>query len=170
MRASAVGRGRAAASNHDISDWAQAAWATVREAQADAIAAARVGTPARDVDAAQRRIVESRPDLGRCLHGAGHAIGAEVHEPPFLIPRTTAPLEAGTCVTIEPGLYRAGVGGIRLEDQVALAERVLILTHTNVGYGDHPLQTHFPSSAAPVGAAVSPAPRMPAWKTSGRCG
>lgn len=40
--------------------------------------------------------------------------------------------------------------GIRLEPQVTLAERVLILTHTNVGYADHPLQRHFPASAAPV--------------------
>jgi acetyltransferase-like isoleucine patch superfamily enzyme len=40
--------------------------------------------------------------------------------------------------------------GICLEDQVTLAERVLILTHTNVGYHDHPLQRHFPPSAAPV--------------------
>jgi maltose O-acetyltransferase len=39
---------------------------------------------------------------------------------------------------------------IRLEDQVTLAERVLVLTHTNVGYRDHPLQKHFPASAAPV--------------------
>ena len=40
--------------------------------------------------------------------------------------------------------------GIRLERQVTLAERVLILTHTNVGYADHPLQEHFPAMAAPV--------------------
>lgn len=40
--------------------------------------------------------------------------------------------------------------GIELQDQVTLAERVLILTHTNVGYADHPLQKHFPKSAAPV--------------------
>ncbi len=40
--------------------------------------------------------------------------------------------------------------GVRLERQVTLAERVLILTHTNVGYRDHPLQAHFPASAAPV--------------------
>jgi acetyltransferase-like isoleucine patch superfamily enzyme len=40
--------------------------------------------------------------------------------------------------------------GIRLEKQVTLAERVLILTHTNVGYRDHPLQTHFPATASPV--------------------
>ena len=104
------------------SDWAQAAWETVREAQAAAIAAARVGAPARDVDAAQRRVVEAHPELGRCLHGAGHAIGTEIHEPPFLVPRTTAPLEAGTCVTIEPGIYRSGVGGIRLEDQVLVTD------------------------------------------------
>jgi maltose O-acetyltransferase len=40
--------------------------------------------------------------------------------------------------------------GIRLEDQATLAERVLVLTHTNVGYRDHPLQKHFPPTAAPV--------------------
>ncbi len=40
--------------------------------------------------------------------------------------------------------------GIRLEKQVTLAERVLVLTHTNVGYADHPLQPHFPAMAAPV--------------------
>lgn len=104
------------------SDWAQAAWETVRDAQAAAIEATRVGVAGREVDAAQRRIVEARPDLGRCLHGAGHAIGAEIHEPPFLVPRTTAPLEAGMCVTIEPGLYGAGIGGIRLEDQVLVTD------------------------------------------------
>jgi maltose O-acetyltransferase len=40
--------------------------------------------------------------------------------------------------------------GVRLERQVTLAERVLVLTHTNVGYEDHPLQAHFPATAAPV--------------------
>lgn len=40
--------------------------------------------------------------------------------------------------------------GIRMEEHVTLAERVLVLTHTNVGYHDHPLQAHFPASAAPV--------------------
>ena len=104
------------------SDWAQSAWEVVREAQAAAIDAARVGAPARDVDTAQRLIVETHPDLGRCLHGAGHGIGADIHEPPFLVPRTAAPLEAGVCVTIEPGLYRSGVGGIRLEDQVLVTD------------------------------------------------
>lgn len=100
------------------SEWATQAWEVVREAQSAAIAAARPGIPARDVDRAQRVVVESRPDLGECLHGAGHAIGLAVHEPPFLVPRTESPLEEGMVLAIEPGLYRAGVGGIRLEDDV----------------------------------------------------
>jgi Xaa-Pro dipeptidase len=104
------------------SDWARTAWETVRDAQAQAIAAARVGVPARAVDAAQRRVVEAQRQLGRCLHGAGHAIGGEVHEPPFLVSRIETPLEEGMCFTIEPGLYHTGVGGIRLEDQVLVSD------------------------------------------------
>lgn len=104
------------------SEWARRTWETVREAQAQAIAACRAGAPARDGDAAQRAIVEAADDLGRCLHGAGHAMGVEIHEPPFLVPRTEAPLEVGTVLTIEPGLYRTGVGGIRLEDDVVVTD------------------------------------------------
>lgn len=100
------------------SGWAREAWKLVREAQAAAIGACRIGVSAREVDAAQRRLVEARPDLGACLHGAGHAIGLAVHEPPFLVPRTETPLEEGMIFTIEPGIYQAGTGGVRLEDDV----------------------------------------------------
>jgi Xaa-Pro dipeptidase len=102
------------------SDWARETWAVVREAQAAAIDACRAGTPARDIDTAQRAIVERADGLGSVLHGAGHAVGIEIHEPPFLVPRTAEPLEPGHVLTIEPGLYRTGVGGIRLEDDVAV--------------------------------------------------
>lgn len=98
--------------------WARDAWGLVREAQEAAIAACTSGTEARAVDAAQRRLIEGAASLGRCLHGAGHAIGVEVHEPPFLVPSTAAPLVDGTVLTIEPGIYRPGIGGIRLEDDV----------------------------------------------------
>jgi Xaa-Pro dipeptidase len=104
------------------SDWARGAWEVVREAQAAAIDRCRAGVPARDVDAAQRTIVEAASELGRCLHGAGHAIGTEVHEPPFLVPRTATPLEPGVVLTVEPGLYASGVGGMRLEDDVAVTD------------------------------------------------
>jgi Xaa-Pro dipeptidase len=101
-------------------DWARGAWEVVRKAQAAAIDACRVGVTAREVDLAQRRLVEGAPELGLCLHGAGHAIGLAIHEPPFLVPRTATPLEEGMVFTIEPGLYQAGVGGIRLEDDVVV--------------------------------------------------
>ena len=55
-----------------------------------AVAATRVGSTCRGVDAAQREIIEANPDLGACLHGAGHAIGTEIHEPPFLIASSDA--------------------------------------------------------------------------------
>ncbi len=104
------------------SSWAREVWTLVREAQAAAIAACTPGTAARDVDRAQRTILETRPDLGVCLHGAGHAIGLAIHEPPFLVPRIETPLAAGMIFTIEPGLYRAGSGGIRLEDDVVVRD------------------------------------------------
>jgi Xaa-Pro dipeptidase len=100
------------------SDWARAAWELVHEAYVAAVAACRPGAGARDVDAAQRAIVTRSPELGACLHGAGHAIGAEVHEPPFLIPTSDAVLREGMIFTVEPGIYHSEHGGIRLEDDV----------------------------------------------------
>jgi Xaa-Pro dipeptidase len=99
-------------------DWARAAWAVVRDAYGAAVAATRPGNTCRDVDAAQRAIVEAAPELGACLHGAGHAIGTEIHEPPYLIPASDKVLREGMIFTIEPGIYHSGHGGIRLEDDV----------------------------------------------------
>ncbi len=102
------------------SEWAASTWRVVLDAQRAANASAQPGAPGRDVDAAQRRIVEAASELGDCLHGAGHAIGLSIHEPPFLVPRWQEPLPEGSVLTIEPGLYKAGVGGIRLEDDVVV--------------------------------------------------
>jgi Xaa-Pro dipeptidase len=100
------------------SDWAAKAWEVVKQAYDDAVAATRLPNTARDVDAAQRRIIEAHPDLGACLHGAGHAIGTEVHEPPFLIATSDTPLREGMIFTVEPGIYDSQRGGIRLEDDI----------------------------------------------------
>ena len=102
------------------SDWATKTWQVVLDAQQAANAAAQPGASGRDVDAAQRKLIEAASDLGACLHGAGHAIGLSIHEPPFLVPRWNDPLPEGAVLTIEPGLYKAGVGGIRLEDDVVV--------------------------------------------------
>jgi Xaa-Pro aminopeptidase len=101
--------------------WARAAWTVVREAHTAAIATMRPGVAATKVDAVARAIVEGRPDLGACLHGVGHLIGREVHEAPSLVPGVDAVLDEGMVAAIEPGIYRAGTGGLRLEDEVLVA-------------------------------------------------
>lgn len=101
-----------------VGDWAGKAWEAVHEAYVAAVAATRIGSTCRDVDAAQRSIIEAHGDIGACLHGAGHAIGTEIHEPPFLVPSSDVPLREGMIFTVEPGIYDSERGGIRLEDDV----------------------------------------------------
>ncbi len=102
------------------SEWAQAAWRVVVQAQHLAIKQSKVGVQASEVDLAQRQIVEVAAELGSCLHGAGHGIGLAIHEPPFLVPRTERPLLDGNVLTIEPGIYHSEFGGIRIEDDVVV--------------------------------------------------
>jgi Xaa-Pro dipeptidase len=110
--------------------WTSEAWRVVRDAYDAAIGAARVGALARDVDAAQRAVITSAPHLGDCVHGAGHALGIDIHEPPFLVPSSAEALRAGTVLTIEPGIYRTGQGGIRLEDDVLVSpDGPVLLSH-----------------------------------------
>lgn len=112
------------------SDWAQAAWRVVLDAQRLAIDKCTVNVPACDVDLAQREIIEAAPTLGSCLHGAGHGIGLAIHEPPFLVPRTERPLADGNVLTIEPGMYHPEFGGIRIEDDVVVRQTTPeILSH-----------------------------------------
>jgi maltose O-acetyltransferase len=86
------------------------------------------------------------------LLGARIGSGSVLHDVRFfnLYRRGLAGLSVGAQCFIGDECLLDLAEEIRLEDQVTLAERVLILTHTNVGYRDHPLQAHFPSSAAPV--------------------
>ncbi len=92
----------------------------VQEAQAAARDALRPGVLAGEVDAAARRVLR-RQRLGRYFtHSTGHGLGLEVHEEPRLAARQQTRIEAGHVVTIEPGIYLPGIGGIRIEDDVAV--------------------------------------------------
>jgi Xaa-Pro aminopeptidase len=96
------------------------AYELCREAQVEALAAVRPGVSAREVDALARRRIETG---GReVLHGLGHGVGLEVHEPPRLSETSDATLVAGNVVTVEPGVYLPGAGGVRIEDLVVVTD------------------------------------------------
>jgi aminopeptidase len=95
---------------------------TVLEAQLAAIEAVHPGASCQSVDAAAREHITRSgygPNFG---HNTGHAIGIDVHENPRFSPTDTTLLRAGMLLTVEPGIYLAGEGGVRIEDVVLVTE------------------------------------------------
>ena len=90
----------------------------VRKAQKEGMAAIKAGVIARDVDRAARQVIEKAGYGDRFGHGLGHGVGIAVHEPPSLGKRSRKKLKEGEVVTVEPGIYLPGWGGIRLENMV----------------------------------------------------
>ena len=90
----------------------------VLEAQLAAIRAVKPGARMCDVDDVARGVIRKAGFGDRFGHGLGHGLGLEVHEPPSLSWRSAEKLAAGMVVTVEPGIYLPGVGGVRIEDDV----------------------------------------------------
>ncbi|MEX2181761.1 MAG: aminopeptidase P family protein [Gemmatimonadaceae bacterium] len=92
----------------------------VREANGSASAGVRVGMRGRDADALARHYIQRLGHGDAFGHSLGHGIGLEIHEAPRLAQTSESPLPAGAIVTIEPGIYLEGWGGVRIEDDVLL--------------------------------------------------
>jgi Xaa-Pro aminopeptidase len=96
-------------------------YALVQAAQERALSGLRAGMTGREADALAREVIVGRGFGESFGHSLGHGLGLEVHEAPRLAPTAETPLPAGAVVTVEPGVYLPGWGGVRLEDDVHLA-------------------------------------------------
>jgi len=107
---------------------------TVLEAHDQAIAAARPGMTAEELDAIARRVIEEA-GYGRYFgHGTGHGVGLSIHEEPRIGRDSRVSLEEGMAFTIEPGIYLPGLGGVRIEDTILLSDKgAEVLTTTPRG-------------------------------------
>lgn len=98
------------------------AFSTVAAAQQAGVAAAVAGATAGAVDAAARDVITAAGMGEWFVHGTGHGVGLRIHEAPAVAPGSTASLAAGTPLTVEPGVYLPGRGGVRIEDTVVVTD------------------------------------------------
>jgi Xaa-Pro aminopeptidase len=103
-------------------DWQRELYELVATAQAAGRAALRPGAAVADVDAAARGVVEAAGHGDNFLHGLGHGVGLEIHEAPSLATTGEGTLSAGMAVTVEPGVYLSGKGGVRIEDTLVVRD------------------------------------------------
>ena len=98
------------------------AYAACLRGQQAGLDAARAGTTGVDADAAARSVIDEAGLGEEFGHGLGHGVGIDVHEAPRLSRESSDTLAAGNVVTVEPGIYLGGLGGIRIEDLVAVTD------------------------------------------------
>jgi Xaa-Pro aminopeptidase len=109
------------------------------EAQLAAVEGIKPGMTGHEADEVARRIITKAGFGEEFGHGLGHGVGVDVHEDPRLAPESANVLEPGNIVTIEPGIYLQGVGGVRIEDLAVVRENGVELL------------TSFPKELTPVG-------------------
>lgn len=117
-----------------VSDRQREVYRAVLDAQLAAMEAMRPGVPAREVDRIARQVLE-RSDLAQYFgHGLGHGLGRSVHDFGRMSPSSDDVLDEGQVWTVEPGVYIAGFGGVRIEDDVLVtSDGIEPLTHSPKG-------------------------------------
>jgi Xaa-Pro aminopeptidase len=101
----------------------QSVYVAVRDAQQAALQAVRAGVSTGEVDRSARKMLHSKGLGKNFTHSTGHGVGLEIHEAPRLAAGQKDVLQAGMVITIEPGAYIPGVGGVRIEDMVVVTEQ-----------------------------------------------
>lgn len=113
------------------SDWQREIYQLVYEAQRAGREALAPGVRCADVDAASRGVIEAAGYGDLFVHGLGHGVGLQIHEAPPVAKTATGTLLDGVAVTVEPGVYFPGRGGVRIEDTLVVrAGEPELLTHT----------------------------------------
>lgn len=122
-----------------LPDELRRAYDVVLEAQLEGLEAVKPGVTGKEADVAARDVIADAGLGERFGHGLGHGVGLMVHEAPTLRPESQDTLEPNNVVTVEPGVYLPGVGGIRIEDLVVVRE------------GEPVVLTSFPKELVTVG-------------------
>jgi Xaa-Pro aminopeptidase len=95
-------------------------WETVLASQEAGRAAVAPDVECAAVDAASRAVIEAAGYGDAFVHGTGHGVGLEIHEAPRVARTAAGTLAAGDVVTVEPGVYLPGIGGVRIEDTLVV--------------------------------------------------
>jgi Xaa-Pro aminopeptidase len=106
----------------EAADWQREIYELVAAAQAAGRAALEVGADVVAVDAAAREVIAAAGHAEHFSHGLGHGVGLEIHEAPGIGPLGAGTLAAGMAVTVEPGVYLPGRGGVRIEDTLIVTD------------------------------------------------
>lgn len=108
--------------------WQVEIHSVVLAAQQAGITAAEPGVAAASVDEAARAVIASAGFADAFTHGTGHGVGLEIHEPPMVMATSADTINAGSPITVEPGIYLPGRGGVRIEDTIVVGDTTRVLT------------------------------------------
>jgi Xaa-Pro dipeptidase len=103
--------------------WQKEIYEIVLQSQLEAIDAVHAGAEAKEIDAVARRIIDSTQYKGRFIHSLGHGIGLSVHDGGRFSPSSDIILEENMVMTVEPGIYLPGKGGVRIEDDIRVTKK-----------------------------------------------